>query len=264
MSLLNGVVPECTVLGVRLATASRQDVLRALSRACAASGCATVATVNALFAELAVRDSEFASALRRSLFNVVDGAGMAWAIRRIAGISTEVCPGIELLEDIVSLSGSAGWRIGFLGGGDGCAAGARTALEQRYPGSRIWLPRRPGLRVNRRSLRANDELLAEIREARLDFLFVALGAPLQELWLQENLAASGAKIGIGVGGSFDVLSGRLSRAPKWMRRLGLEWLFRMSLQPARFRRTPALFRFVVRVLAEAKQSRLPAARRDAA
>ena len=90
--------------------------------------------------------------------------------------------------------------------------------------------------------------MAVVRGARSDVVLVAYGAPSQELWLARNLEVCGASVGIGVGGTFDYLSGQVRRAPAWMRRLGLEWLFRLFQQPARARRMLVLPVFMALVI----------------
>ncbi|MGB9890029.1 MAG: WecB/TagA/CpsF family glycosyltransferase, partial [Anaerolineae bacterium] len=93
-----------------------------------------------------------------------------------------------------------------------------------------------------------DEIVQRIREARADILLVAYGAPAQDLWLARNLARTGAKVGIGVGGAFDYIAGIVPRAPRWMRRVGLEWLYRLFRQPWRWRRQRVLPLYALLVL----------------
>jgi N-acetylglucosaminyldiphosphoundecaprenol N-acetyl-beta-D-mannosaminyltransferase len=92
------------------------------------------------------------------------------------------------------------------------------------------------------------ESLVAIRESRADIVLVAYGAPWQERWAARNLTVSGAAVAIGVGGTFDYLSGRVRRAPALMRRLGLEWLYRLARQPWRARRMSVLPVFLLLVL----------------
>ena len=94
------------------------------------------------------------------------------------------------------------------------------------------------------------ESLQTVRASGADVLFVAYGAPAQEQWLTRNREALGAAVGMGVGGAFDVLAGRVPRAPGWLRRLGLEWAWRLAREPWRWRRMLALPRFAALVLAE--------------
>jgi N-acetylglucosaminyldiphosphoundecaprenol N-acetyl-beta-D-mannosaminyltransferase len=94
----------------------------------------------------------------------------------------------------------------------------------------------------------NDVICREIRESGANILLVALGAPRQEYWLAENIGKIGGVGGMGVGGTFDVMSGRLKRAPLAWRRLRLEWLYRTIQEPSRVRRVAKLPLFVILVL----------------
>lgn len=90
----------------------------------------------------------------------------------------------------------------------------------------------------------------EIINHGIDILFVAFGSPKQEIWIAENLDKLPVRVAIGVGGAFDFVSGKVKRAPVWVRKIGLEWLFRLILQPWRIKRQLRLFKFVFLVLGE--------------
>ena len=98
----------------------------------------------------------------------------------------------------------------------------------------------------------NDAIISDIRAARPDLLLVALGVPKQEKWIHEHLAALGVPVAIGVGGTLDVMAGVMKRAPRWMQKAKLEWLFRGMLQPKRAGRLLALPKFVLKVHAARK------------
>ena len=92
------------------------------------------------------------------------------------------------------------------------------------------------------------EDIEAVNEAKPDFIWVGLGAPKQEKWIYDNIRLVGAKVAIGVGGSFDVMAGNVKRAPKIFRRLGLEWFHRLITQPTRWRRMMRLPKFALTVL----------------
>ncbi|MGH2391295.1 MAG: WecB/TagA/CpsF family glycosyltransferase, partial [Chloroflexota bacterium] len=134
-------------------------------------------------------------------------------------------------------------RLFLLGAGPGVAEAAGAALRSHYPTLTI-----AGALAG--SPRPCDEAAigAAIRSARPDILLVAFGAPAQDLWIARNRSALGVPVAIGVGGAFDFLAGRIPRAPGWMRRLGVEWFYRLARQPWRWRRMIALPRFAAMVL----------------
>ena len=98
----------------------------------------------------------------------------------------------------------------------------------RYPAVRI-----AGVRDGYFTEEETDEVIRHIHESRADVLLVALGAPRQEFWIDHHLVATGVPVALGVGGLFDFYSGRLKRAPLWMREAGIEWLYRLIQEPRR-------------------------------
>ena len=147
--------------------------------------------------------------------------------------------GVELVEHLCVRAAREGVPVYFLGSAEGVAADAAAILEVRFPGLIV-----AGLRNGFFSMEDEAAIAQEIRASGARLLFVGLGSPRQEMFLARNLAASGAGAGIGVGGSLDVLSGRVARAPRLWRRLGLEWLYRLVREPRRWRRQLALPYFV--------------------
>ncbi|HYW87910.1 MAG TPA: WecB/TagA/CpsF family glycosyltransferase, partial [Chloroflexota bacterium] len=145
-----------------------------------------------------------------------------------------------------------GWRWFLLGGMGDVSARAAAALQRAYPGLQVAgaMPGSP--------LESDDaDVRAAIQAAgRVDVILVAYGAPKQERWLDRNLATLGIPVGIGVGGVFNYLSGDAPRAPRWLRRLHLEWLHRLLTQPWRWRRQLALPQFAAAAVAEAMRRRI--------
>jgi N-acetylglucosaminyldiphosphoundecaprenol N-acetyl-beta-D-mannosaminyltransferase len=138
------------------------------------------------------------------------------------------------------MSVSEGHSLFLLGAGPGIAEEAAQALSRSHPGVKIagtyaGSPREEDL----------PEILARLNKTRPDVLLVAYGAPRQDLWIRENssLLPPSIKVAMGVGGVLDYLSGRVPLAPTWIRRVGLEWLYRLIKQPWRWRRIARVFAF---------------------
>jgi N-acetylglucosaminyldiphosphoundecaprenol N-acetyl-beta-D-mannosaminyltransferase len=131
----------------------------------------------------------------------------------------------------------------YLGAAPGVAERTAEILAARHPGLPV-----AGCYAGSPAPEEEDGIVARVRAARTDLLFVAYGAPRQDLWLDRNLARTGAAVGIGVGGAFDFVAGVATRAPRWVQRLGLEWLHRLACEPWRWRRQLALPAFAWRVL----------------
>ncbi|MGZ3584431.1 MAG: WecB/TagA/CpsF family glycosyltransferase, partial [Ktedonobacterales bacterium] len=174
---------------------------------------------------------------------VADGAGVVWAARLGGATLRGRVTGIDLLDACAQVAAERGYRLFLLGAAEGVARQAAERLEARYPGLRI-----AGTFAGSPAAAEQGDICAHIREAGGDIVFVAYGAPAQELWIARTRGDLGAAVAIGVGGAFDFVAGRVPRAPSWMRHLGLEWLYRLWREPWRWRRMLALPRFAVAVL----------------
>jgi N-acetylglucosaminyldiphosphoundecaprenol N-acetyl-beta-D-mannosaminyltransferase len=198
------------------------------------------------------RDPAFGAVLRGADLALADGAGVVWAARRLGRLLPERVAGVDFVRALAARGAGQGWRFFFLGGGPGVAAAAGRALREAYPGFVL-----AGSHAGSSDTASDAATIEAVRASGAQLLFLAYGAGAEEAWLARNLAASGASIGMGVGGAFDFISGRVRRAPRWMRNWGLEWLYRLSREPWRWRRMIALPRFVIRVMREGRQSQGP-------
>ena len=178
---------------------------------------------------------------------VPDGAGTVWAARHLGHAMPERVAGYDLVQELLRRAPAAHRRVYFFGSAPGVAEKAKAKAERLYPGIEIV-----GVRDGFFSADMNDAIVADIRAARPDLLLVALGVPKQELWIHDRLAALGVPVAIGVGGTLDVMAGVMKRAPRWMQKAKLEWLFRGMLQPKRAGRLLALPKFVLKVHAARK------------
>lgn len=200
---------------------------------------AQVVTLGTEMVVLAQRDIAFRTIVNDCALSLCDTVGVLALARRRGAPLSERVTGVELIERLARRAADEGLPIYLLGGADGVAADAAAVLEVRYPGLQI-----AGTRDGFFSREESPGIAEAIRASGAKLLFVGLGSPRQEQWLARYLGASGAGAGIGVGGSFDVLSGRVRRAPRAFRRFGLEWLYRLGCEPQRWRRQLALPYFV--------------------
>lgn len=205
--------------------------------------CRLVATVNPESIMRARRDPAFAQALQRAALRLPDGWGAAWAARRAGGDVRAPVAGADLVVELAALCARRGRRLYLLGGGPGVAAAAADRLRGLFPGLEVT-----GAEPGDPEAAADAEVAGRVAAAAPDVLLVAYGQPRQELWITRNSAGVPARLGVGVGGTFDYLAGRVPRAPAWMRRRGLEWLFRLLRQPWRARRMAVLPLYVLLVL----------------
>ena len=233
-----------SILGVRVDDVTYEDALKRVERSILSGSMCQIATVNVEFIMEARRDPVFRQVLTQADLCVPDGTGVLWAARHRGKPLRERVAGVDLVERIVSRGADQGWRIFFLGAGPGVAERTAHVLAKRYKGLVV-------AGCHGGSPRPEDEaaIVGRVRETQPDVLFVAYGAPSQDQWIARNQARVGAKVAMGVGGSFDFLAGVAKRAPVWVQRIGLEWLYRLVREPWRLRRQLAIPRFILLVLA---------------
>lgn len=184
------------------------------------------------------KNSDYQNVINRANLALPDSIGLFFAAK-ILGVSLkERIPGVDLLENICREVSKRPITVGFLGGGPGVALKTSECLSKKYPGLKISF--------------AVEEWPASKDKIKLksDILFVAFGSPKQELWIAKNISKIDVRVAIGVGGSFDFISGRVVRAPVFIRKIGLEWLFRLIRQPWRIKRQMAIPKFMFLVLKE--------------
>ncbi len=190
-----------------------------------------IVTPDALAALRSRTDARYRRIVRNAALVLPDGAGLIAALKLLHTPIQERIPGVEFTEHICKRAAYEGWGIWFLGGAPGVADEASKKLAERYPGLNI-----SGTRNGYFNESETEGICAEIRSSGAKVLFVGLGVPKQEYWLDENLALTGAAVGMGIGGTMDVISGKLARAPKIWQKLCLEWLYRTLQEPWRWRR----------------------------
>ena len=208
-------------------------------------------------------DEEFQQVYRSASLVLPDGMPVVWLSRlfRLAGEQglPERVAGSDLLIELARHSSISGIRLFLLGGEPGAADGTRAVLENRFPGCVICGTYCPPRHLFH-TAEEQDQIRKIVRAANPDILLVAFGAPKQEKWILRNKALLGVPVLMGVGGSFEMASGMVARAPKLIQMLGMEWAFRMLQDPGRLWRRyignnlPFLFRLLVRTAKERRAS----------
>lgn len=203
-----------------------------------------VVTANAEIIMMCQADADYKNILVRSADLVLpDGAGTVWAGRKLGYQVPERVAGFDLFNRLLALAAAEKYKVFFFGAAPGIAEAAKSKAEALYHGVEIT-----GCRDGYFKAADDAAIIKEINDSGAQMLFLALGAPKQEKWLQEHLSELKPLILMGIGGSFDVLAGKAERAPVIMQKYSLEWLFRLYKQPSRFRRMLALPKFVIKVL----------------
>lgn len=201
-----------------------------------------IATANAEMIMRATHDAELKTILNAASLVVPDGAGTVWAAHHLGYEMPERVAGYDLAQELMRIAPSKKQRVFFFGSAPGVAEKAKAKAEELYPGIEI-VGTRDGY------FKSEDEpaIIEEIKAAKPDLLLAALGVPKQEKWLYAHLQELDVPVSIGVGGTLDVMAGVMKRAPYWMQKAKLEWLFRGMLQPKRAGRLMALPKFVLKV-----------------
>jgi exopolysaccharide biosynthesis WecB/TagA/CpsF family protein len=196
-----------------------------------------IATANVNFVCLSARQPEFRALLRSADVLTADGMPLVWASRFVDHPLRERVTGADLLKPLAARAANESWKIFLCGGEPGIAERTAASLCAFAPGLQVVGTAAPAFPTSDSTVDAsrNRPLLAEIRRASPDVLFVALGTPKQELWIHHHLSTRelDVPVVVGIGAGFDFLAGRQKRAPQWMCRMGLEWTYRAISQPLR-------------------------------
>lgn len=245
-------LPESlTILGVRVDDVTEDEAV-ALCERFIGEGRRIVATPNPEIVMAAQDDHALRHALAQADLAIPDGGGLLLAARLWARPFREQVRGSDLTNRLLDRAEARGWRLFLLGGGPGVANTAAARIKGRWPGVQIV-----GTYAGRADAAHDHATRGAVAAAgRVDLLLVAYGASRQECWMVRNLPTLDVGVALGIGGTLDFLAGRVRRAPRWVRQVRLEWLFRLLRQPWRWRRQLRAARFFPLVALQAPRQRL--------
>jgi len=235
------------ILGVKIDNLSLNEVLDKVEGFLESNKSHYIVTPNPEFLVKAQKDEEFKNILNQADLSIPDGVGLVFASLLLGERIKERIAGVDLMEAICKRAAKKNWPIFLFGAGEGVAEKTGDNLKGRYNGLQVKVIQSFQNESShsdffeRFTLKGSDASQKNLNCSlphKLPFiLFVALGAPKQEKWINENLKKMPSiKLAIGVGGAFDFISGNIKRAPKFIRDLGLEWLWRLMIQPWRIKR----------------------------
>lgn len=265
------------ILGTRIDNLTVEEAVQKIAKLCSQKTASLISTPNVEFIINAKHDNYFRTILNHeSKLNLPDGIGLLWAakfktlplpkvpvLREIAilleWVATlmflpiyprwfhhplrEKISGSDFIWPLAKMAAKEKLRLFLLGGAPTVAERVALKLQTDIYGLRI-------AGVHSGSPDETEEIIDAINKSKADILLVAFGSPKQEIWLNSYLKKTICKIGMGVGGTFDFIAGVKPRAPFWMRRVGLEWLFRLAIEPHRWKRQLAIPKFIWLVLIE--------------
>ncbi|MGV3618157.1 MAG: WecB/TagA/CpsF family glycosyltransferase [Fimbriimonas sp.] len=236
-------IDHVDILGVPVARVSMAETLAVIDAYVASGKPHLIVTADASGIAQAHSDDELMQVYQTADLVTPDSAGVLWAARRKGCAIPDRVSGVEILDRVCATSADRGYRLFFLGAAPGVAELAAERMRLRHPGCNIVGTRHGFFPPE------SDEVVAhEVAAFQPDVLFVAMGIPRQEKFIRATEHIIGAKVGIGVGGSLDVHSGLVRRAPVLFQKLHLEWLWRTLSNPRKIRKAINLPRFVMMVL----------------
>lgn len=230
------------ILGVRVDDATYDDLIDLLDAFVASGRPHQIVTLNTEMVVAAHKEATFAEVLNSADLNVADGVGVMLAARLLGHPLRERVTGSDGIYRLAAHCAQQGYRPFLLGAAPGVAEVAAERLVAANPELAV-----AGVYAGSPLPEEEDAIIERVRAAEPDLLLVAYGVPAEERWIARHRRRLGVPVMIGVGGTFDFVAGVTRRAPKWMRRWGLEWLYRLFQEPRRWRRQLALPKFLALV-----------------
>ncbi|OQY97671.1 MAG: acetyl-mannosamine transferase [Candidatus Brocadia sp. UTAMX2] len=223
---------KINICDVEIDNVSLQDSIKTISKALEKEGNIFITTPNVHHIVLIQKDKEFKKIYQEASLVLADGMPIVWASKFLGTPLKEKVSGSDLVPVICKFAAEKGYRLFFLGGRLGAVEKARENLIKMYPQIKIVGVYSPpfGFENNREE---NEIIIKMIQNARPEILLVGLGAPKQEKWIYRHYKKLDVPVAIGVGVTFEFISGMVKRAPKWMQKLGLEWFWRLIMEPRR-------------------------------
>lgn len=243
---------KLTVLGCRVDTIDAQQAIARIRELVAGRASAVVVTLGTEMVVRAQSDDHFRAVVNASALSLCDTVGVMFAARLRGAPIHERVAGVDLVEPLCRAFARDGTAVYLLGSKGDTAKRAARVLRAQHPGLAIV-----GVRDGYFPAGEDAAVAAAVAQSGADVLFAGLGSPRQELWLADHLKETGCAVGIGIGGSLDVLAGNVPRAPALWRRAHAEWLYRLLREPRRWRRQLALPHFVWLVLRDRPRDAVP-------
>ena len=233
---------KISMLGAGIHNVTMEDAINAVDGFIREEGLHQIITLNAEILYQAQSNARLLALVNQADLVTPDGSGIVWGADYLGSPLKERVSGIDLLWEICRMAPEKGWRIYLLGAAPGIADKAAENLQVKYPGIAIAGVRNGYFDMNNKE--EIQKVLEGVQQAAADIIFIAIGAPRQEYFIADYGKDMGVKVAVGVGGSFDVVAGAVKRAPVFMQKMGIEWLWRLLCQPSRWKRMMNLPRFV--------------------
>lgn len=239
------------ILGVGIDKLNHNQVVKKIDGFLKQDKLQTIYTPNTEIVMEAKKDERLKNILNNGSVVIPDGIGLIYAARIKKKNLPERVTGCDISFEILDLAEKHGYSLFLLGGEEGVAKKASENLKKDYPNIRIAGTQNgyfKGAHIGCAGNAEEVEIIDKINTSGADILFVGLGAPKQEIWINENKDKLNCKLAIGNGGTVDILAGRIERAPEFFQKLGLEWLYRLAKDPKRIKRQMVIPLFILTIL----------------
>lgn len=239
---------KVNILGVNVDMVTIDEAAEEIYSFLATDSMHSVYTPNSEIIMLAYKDSEFADLINRSDILTADGIGVVYASKILKKPIKERAAGYDIARKVLEKLNGSDYKLFLFGGKPGVAEEAKAKLEEEYTSLKI-VGTRNGY------FKSDEEagIIEEINASGADIVFVCLGAPAQEKFIDRNRGKLKTKAALGIGGSLDVFAGKVERAPEFWQKAGLEWFYRLMKEPKRIGRMMALPKFGLTVLFKGKR-----------
>lgn len=238
------------ILGVRLNSTSCGQLLKEVILKVKSGSKTFIVTPNSEFLSFAQQNPWFKKILNSAEVAIPDGVGLIWASKFLGSPIKESIPGTDFMEELCAIAAKENLTVYLFGGQPAVAQKALKAIQRKYPGLRGWAEEGPRLNLESWNKDEAKKWVQKINQKTPDLLFVGFGMGKQEKFIYDNWQDLKVRLAMGVGGAFDYFSGQVPRAPVCLRKMGLEWLYRLLRQPWRVKRQLALPKFIWLVLKE--------------
>ncbi|GIN64112.1 glycosyl transferase [Robertmurraya siralis] len=228
-------------LGVDVSPLNYEEIIDDIRQRIEAGKQSTIIAVNPEKVMAANNNSDLKNLINDSTYQIPDGVGIILASKLKKGNIRSRVTGVDMMERLIRFAAEEDRKVFLYGAKEEVVVKAKKNLEEKYQGLNI-------VGYENGYVQDQEALLKKINDSEAELLFVAMGSPKQELWIQENKPKLAVKVFQGVGGSFDVFAGKVQRAPKVYRQLGLEWFYRLIKEPKRLKRQMALPKFLIKIL----------------
>ena len=235
-------VPSISLLGVKIHRITMAQTLEAVRAFIESGKPHMIVTADASMIAMARKDDDLREIVNSADLVTPDGSGLLWGAKTLGTPLVERVSGVDISREMCRMSGEMGFSIFFLGSEPGVAMAAAENLQKEFPDMLV-----AGTHHGYFKADEDSEIVRMVRESGAGVLLAGMGIPRQEKWIRKYLAELSVSVAMGVGGSMDVFSGKVKRAPVWMQNHGLEWIYRLCQDPSKIKKVAILPKFVLMV-----------------